>query len=453
MMVVLVFLIVLSVISIGIVLYLLKKESEFEGEEIDLSTEESQAAGLIDKESAEEKGPAPPEKLNLQPNLMVKLASIKDKLPKPTTVLGGALKKFNLNKKDNLDVPTVKPLPSLKEYYATEAEKKTATEAAGDQEETHKDEPAKSDESDKNEPLSAEEEKGIEKEIELTADLSELKEKYNKLDSMFNEKSAEFEKTKESLNNELKNRKDFNKVKDILEKELKNSKEKTHSTQAELSKVQAETESQRKRSEQLDEKATKLEKDLLKKEDKISELTKQTQSPAIPLMDSVPEPNKDLSQKEEKIESPPPTDQPQAGHLSIDSDVKEYISKMPVQGITPSNQAPSEAEPPNQEETPAEIKESSPLTENNDANNNQENEREGAADNQSQVEQFLKLQPDVLANEPKKEEPVSEEPVSPEEKPNQTDGFKLDLSIDDFEHKPKAKPENEPPEDSDNPKP
>ena len=68
--------------------------------------------------------------------------------------------------------------------------------------------------------LSQEEEQSIEKEIEISTELAELKEKYDKLDSMYNEKSSEHEKSKESLDNELEHRKEFNKVKDLLEKEL-----------------------------------------------------------------------------------------------------------------------------------------------------------------------------------------------------------------------------------------
>jgi len=136
--------------------------------------------------------------------------------------------------------------------------------------------------------LSPNEEENIEREIELSAELIELKEKYDKLESMFDEKSTEYEKAKESLDNELGNRKEFNKVKDVLEKELKESKDRTRSAQGELKNTQTENENQKKRTEQLEEKTGQLEKDLLKKEDKIDDLVKRMQTFASPSTSAIP---------------------------------------------------------------------------------------------------------------------------------------------------------------------
>ncbi len=122
--------------------------------------------------------------------------------------------------------------------------------------------------------LSMEEEKRIEAEIGLTSQLNELKEKYELLDRLFKEKSSALEKSEESLQNELKNRKEFNKVKDILEKELKDTKDKARNVQAEMNASQAEAESDQKRINQLEEKVTKLEKTMIAKEDEISDLRK-----------------------------------------------------------------------------------------------------------------------------------------------------------------------------------
>ena len=65
-----------------------------------------------------------------------------------------------------------------------------------------------------------------------------------------------------------------------------------------------------------------------------------------------------------------------------------------------------------------------------------------------QEDKFLKLQPDILSNEPK-DEPTKEESAPSEEQPKQTGGFKIDLSIEE-ENKPKPESEEKPPESSPN---
>ncbi|GEM_PF-3273302 len=122
--------------------------------------------------------------------------------------------------------------------------------------------------------LSKEEEKHIEEEIDLTLQMHELKEKYEKLDSLFKEKSSELEKIQRSLETELRTRKEFNKVKDILEKELKDVKDRSHNVQIELISAKTETEGCQKRINQLEAKVTKLEKEILRKEQEIENLIK-----------------------------------------------------------------------------------------------------------------------------------------------------------------------------------
>lgn len=146
--------------------------------------------------------------------------------------------------------------------------------------------------------LSMEEEKRIEAEIGLTSQLNELKEKYELLDRLFKEKSSTLEKAEESLQNELKNRKEFNKVKDILEKELKDTKDKARNVQAEMSAFQTEAESYQKRINQLEEKVTKLEKIVITKEDEISDLRKR-------LLISEAKPSADLSLSEKPTSEKP----------------------------------------------------------------------------------------------------------------------------------------------------
>jgi len=282
----------------------------------------------------------------------------------------------------------------------------------------------------------------------LTADLSDLKVKYDKLENMFNEKSVEFEKTKESLDSELKNRKDFNKVKDILEKELKDSKDKARSTQAHLSEAQSEADSHKKRTEQLDEKAANLEKDLLKKEDKISALMQKEQNSVNPSANSTPAADQELKQGEE-AESTPPADQPNTDDSSAESNIEPSKTEEPTQTIPASNQTHLQFEPKSQEEAPSQTEENSLQPEKNDKPSMQEGNKIEAANNQPEEDQFLKLQPDIISNKPEKEEPT----VS-KDQTTDTDGFKPDLSIENNDIKPKTESEKEPPgNSSDNKKP
>lgn len=126
--------------------------------------------------------------------------------------------------------------------------------------------------------LSADEEKKIEQEIDLTARIDEWQGKYERLDKLFNEKSAALEKSGESLRNELSNRKEFNKLKDMLEKELREAKDKARNVQVELNAARSEAEGGRKRIAQLEDKVTKMEKALLGKNDEIAALMKKLET-------------------------------------------------------------------------------------------------------------------------------------------------------------------------------
>jgi ribonuclease E len=128
--------------------------------------------------------------------------------------------------------------------------------------------------------LSKDEVKDIEKEIELTSELNELKEKYERLDKLFQEKSQEAASAKESLEHEVRNRKEFNKVKDLLEHELKETKDKVRNIQVKLNSNTAENDSYKKRINQLEEKVTSLEKTIQEKDKEIDELSKDLQSKA-----------------------------------------------------------------------------------------------------------------------------------------------------------------------------
>lgn len=151
--------------------------------------------------------------------------------------------------------------------------------------------------------LSKDEEKHIEEEIDLTLQFHELKEKYEKLDFLFKEKSSDLERTQRSLETELRTRKEFNKVKDILEKELKDVKDRSHNFQIELTSAKTETEGSQKRINQLEAKVTKLEKEILQKEQEIEGLIKKQVKG---------EPPKNISPVTPPVETPvkeePPTD-------------------------------------------------------------------------------------------------------------------------------------------------
>ena len=123
--------------------------------------------------------------------------------------------------------------------------------------------------------LSHLEEKSIEEEVITTTELAELKQRYEKLNVMFQEKSTEFDKIQQLYNYEVGHRKDFNKVKDILEKELKEVKDRAKNIQAELNKSKNENENYQKRIAQLDDKIIKLGKAVLAKEQESSKTSQE----------------------------------------------------------------------------------------------------------------------------------------------------------------------------------
>ena len=128
--------------------------------------------------------------------------------------------------------------------------------------------------------LSAAEEKKIGQEIDLAARIEEWKGKYERLDKLFNEKSAALTKSEEFLQNELSNRKEFNKLKDMLEKELREVKDKARNVQVELNAANTGAEGSKRRIAQLEEKITKMEKAILEKDDEAADLAKRFQAGA-----------------------------------------------------------------------------------------------------------------------------------------------------------------------------
>ena len=242
--------------------------------------------------------------------------------------------------------------------------------------------------------LSAAEEKKIEQEIDLAAQIEEWKGKYERLDKIFNEKSAALARAEESLQNELSNRKEFNKLKDMLEKELREAKDKTRGVQVELSAVKTEAEGTEKRVAQFEEKVAKMEKALLGKDDEIADLNRRLKAAtgALPVVAAASEPDLPVIV---------------ADLPSATTQVAPEVSGQPVEVPQP----PAVPEAP-----PAASSPQTPEPEKNEG---------GAQQAQATEEGFLKLQPDILfaRNPPdavadpaiQKSEPV--EPQGPQDKP------------------------------------
>ena len=87
-----------------------------------------------------------------------------------------------------------------------------------------------------------------------------LQEKYDNLQALFNEKSAECANTKQLFENEIQNRKEFDNVKELLETELNDTKEKTRNIQVKLTSINEENEKYKTQIVQMEEKISILEK-------------------------------------------------------------------------------------------------------------------------------------------------------------------------------------------------
>ena len=340
------------------------------------------------------------------------LSGILKKLP-----IENILKKLNIGEKDDPepepelgDGSDATPLSRLKEHFQKQPE-----DIPADDPETGtasiKTVPADEPVEEKPLPEPQVEEKKDEGTPMPSSELSELQGKYEKLDALFKEKSTELQKTQESLENEVQNRKEFSTVKDLLEKELKDSKDRTRDIKVEGENTKSEIERHQKRAALLEEKMALLEKDLVEKDDKINDLVKclQTEEPpesqeAAPALGeaNVPEaifaspataatpPVMEEPKKEEEVapampeETPPPDEKP----------IEPEVPEMPAEEEAPSVEVPSEnentpqvsnsfeAEPPEPYEEPSEDAEPE--------------EAEGG---------FLKLQPDIVSAEP--EESIS----------------------------------------------
>ncbi|MCA9406699.1 MAG: hypothetical protein KC684_09180, partial [Candidatus Omnitrophica bacterium] len=151
-----------------------------------------------------------------------------------------------------------------------------------------------------------------------------------------------------------KNRKDFNKVKDILEKEIKDLKDQNKDTETQLQTAKKENEDYKQRVNQLEDKSTQLEKELITKEQEIEELKKSPveaapteeppQPPApIPIeKDKTPD---EPPKPEEPIEEQTPEETQKQEEISADKSSPETIPSEPASLEEPPMLHPSE--PPN----------------------------------------------------------------------------------------------------------
>src|SRR3989339_110988 len=145
--------------------------------------------------------------------------------------------------------------------------------------------------------ISVEEEEILDREIEVAAELSTLKEKHERLERLFNEKQLELEAVDNNLKSEVKNRKEFNRVKDILEKELRDVRDRSHELSNKTKEAEARSENLTRRIEQLEKKLTATEKELLVKEDEVKKLL----NDIIQQQKIIDEANEKIKHKDEKI--------------------------------------------------------------------------------------------------------------------------------------------------------
>ncbi|MBZ0167430.1 MAG: hypothetical protein K8I00_11545, partial [Candidatus Omnitrophica bacterium] len=98
-----------------------------------------------------------------------------------------------------------------------------------------------------------------------TVQLEELKQKYERLEKLFQEKSSQFAQAENQLEGELKNREDFFKLKTILESEIHDVKDRARDLQNTLKNAQMETEQQKVQAQQLRDKVHTLEDEIQQK--------------------------------------------------------------------------------------------------------------------------------------------------------------------------------------------
>lgn len=430
----------LSLAGIGTAIWLFKSESAKEPEETadpvkegpsEIPSQKKQGSSIIGRltPSFKKKSAAPnvqdedsqPQADEVKPPSGGPLSNILSKLN-----LSRILEKLNFGKKgpESREDSETMPLPSLKDYTAEEKERtllnKTPTGTASLTTNSIEENPS-------SEPPIEETVTVDEQESKLPSQLSELQEKYDRLDTLFKEKSNELQSTKESLNNEIKNRSEFNKVKDLLEKELKDSKDKARNIESDGQNIRDEINKHEQRAVELEEKVAQFEKNLVEKESEINDLVKRLQTFANPTtaatlpvikeepvpqeeVPSVPEEQPQQSQsdpepkvsqdqpiQEETLSSGEKTDEPKAASQPEGESAGDPSKADPVNDYATQMGGSSGAEPPE------------PFEESSNDSDDTPNEEHS----------FLKLQPDIISDEPKGEPPISDASQKQEPEPTQ----------------------------------
>jgi len=246
-----------------------------------------------------------------------------------------------------------------------QAEKKNNTSSLLDRiglGETHEATPAPSNLSSfqKSEPAARDFEEPVRKEeVSTLRELSlpqsgdpDLKDRYDRLEKLFQEKSTQLEKVEKSLSHELKAKTEFHKLKDILEKELKDTKDKNHKLQLQISTHQTETESIQKHIQLLEEKIKAKDQDILAKEQKIEELFKKQQSvPAAQPVAQKPEAPKEAPKPPEPVAQKPETPKEDSRPSELIAPLAQEPPpaappEMKPQEPKPNSEKPQDGQPP-----------------------------------------------------------------------------------------------------------
>ncbi len=262
--------------------------------------------------------------------------------------LFGSLKnKIPFGKKKDMieaiDIPEATQFPSLKDHLESEEKKRAALQERVrlSQNEANLDNSNNPIDLNK-ENLSQQEKQNIDQEIETSFQLDELKDNHEKTNKLLKEKNDELQTVKNSLESELKNRKEFNKVKDILEKELSDTKTQAKKVQGDLSATTIEAETHKKRVNQLEDKVTKLEKSMLEKEDELEKLNKKlsaTPPPAETKLETKKEHSEDIKEDEKPIETPPVQEEETS---QAEKPIEEPKTEAPLDNKTTASEQPNE---------------------------------------------------------------------------------------------------------------
>lgn len=158
-----------------------------------------------------------------------------------------------------------------------------------------------------------------------TAQLDEWKQKYERLDKLFQEKSNQFSQAESELANEKQNRDDFFKLKTILENEIQEVKDRARDLQNTLKNAQMETEQQKVQAQQLRDKVKILEDEIQINNSQITEdkdvTTHKDPPPGLPLSKLIEQnereeaARKDSSPDQNPVVNLPQDQNPSAGDI------------------------------------------------------------------------------------------------------------------------------------------